>query len=1040
MRNDGLKRVIGFFANHSTASNLILILMVTCGLVTASIINRQFFPDFGLDYITVSVDWPGASATDVDDNISRVLDSELRFIAGVKKITSSAYEGFAVTTLEFKTNYDMKLALSEVESAVSQILTFPQESEKPVVKKLTRYETVSKIVLSGNLSERSLKSYAKIIRDRLLAKGVDRVGVVGARSEEILVNVDPSILRKFDFTVADIAELIGDRAIDLPAGEIAGGYKQVRSVGLEREAQGLKKMEIRSLPSGKKILLEDVADVVDGFSDEDPNVYRNGSIAIELDIQRFANTDALDISEVIKSEMDILRSELPSGIIIEQYDVRANSIKERISLLITNGLGGLALVLIVLFLFMDPKIGIWVAIGIPASLLSAISFMWISGQTINMISLFGMIMAVGIVVDDAIVVGEHADYRFDIGDSASQAAIKGASKMFVPVVCSTLTTIAAFFPLFVISGIIGQIISAIPFVVVSVLVASLIECFLVLPCHLKYGFNSRNFSQHVPFFSELRRRVDKNFVDFRKRRFASAVNMALQNRYSTLAFSFSLFAVSIGLIAGGHVGYQFFPSPEANMIYANVKMLPGTTRKETHEAVKILEENFNLTLASLELDSSDLVVMQLTRVGSSVGEIATKSDMFGGMVVELVSSEKRSVRTSEIISAWREQTNIPFGSDTLTFEAQKSGPPGGDLDIRLRGNISSNNLKAAAQDVKNLLSRYGGLSNIDDNLPHGTPELILDINDRGSSLGLSTIAVAKQLRDFIDGAVAKRFPRNDEEIIVRVQLEKDSVDSSFFQGIYLKSPQGLQVPLKEAVDVSELKGFSRIHREDGLKEVAVTAELNEAIMSQSNLQKALIKNGLPEIAARYNLELALAGKAQEQRETNSDMLLGSILGLTFIYVVLAWVFSSYSLPLVVMAIIPLGFVGAVVGHGLLGFELSILSIFAILGLSGILINDSIVLVTTILERLRTESLIEALVNGSCDRLRAVFLTSATTIGGLTPLLFEKSLQAQFLIPMAITLVFGLALGTLIVLFLVPCLIYVREDILKHLSNRLRLLG
>jgi len=337
MRNDGLKRVIGFFANHSTASNLILILMVTCGLVTSSIINRQFFPDFGLDYITVSVDWPGASATDVDDNISRVLDSELRFIAGVKKITSSAYEGFAVTTLEFKTNYDMKLALSEVESAVSQILTFPQESEKPVVKKLTRYETVSKIVLSGNLSERSLKSYAKIIRDRLIAKGVDRVGVVGARSEEILVNVDPSILRKFDFTVADIAELIGDRAIDLPAGEIAGGYKQVRSVGLEREAQGLKKMEIRSLPSGKKIVLEDVADVVDGFSDEDPNVYRNGSIAIELDIQRFADTDALDISEVIKSEMAILRSELPQGIIIEQYDVRANSIKERISLLITNG-------------------------------------------------------------------------------------------------------------------------------------------------------------------------------------------------------------------------------------------------------------------------------------------------------------------------------------------------------------------------------------------------------------------------------------------------------------------------------------------------------------------------------------------------------------------------------------------------------------------------------------------------------------------------------------------------------------------------------
>ena len=1020
--------MLALFARHPTAANLLLALMFICGFAALTQINRQFFPDFGIDIVTVTVTWPGAAAADVDQNIVQAIEPELRFLTGVKKVVSSSYEGIASITVEFEAGADMQQGLSDVESAVGQVRTLPEDAERPEIRRLVRFETVSRLVISGPYPEHSLKDHAKRIRDVLLDRGVDRIDLYGARDEEIWVELSPEVLRKLDLKLGDIATRIAATSQDLPAGELAGGERQVRSLGLLRGARELGTIELKALPDGRRIVLADVARVSESFRERSHKAIRNGNPAIELDIRRAIDSDALTVAAIVKDYVAELTATLPPELRIEEYDVRAKSIRERIELLVYNGASGLVLVLAVLFLFLNTRVALWVAIGIPASLLAAVAVMWASGQTINMISLFGMIMAIGIVVDDAIVVGEHAEHLHRSGMSALDAAIGGARRMAAPVASSTLTTVAAFLPLFIVSGIMGQIIAAIPFVVVTMLLASLIECFLILPAHLHHALRAPPPRGRM---EALRQRFDAGFARFRAGRFRRLVQAAVRQRYLTVALALAVFIVAVGAFVGGRVGYQFFPSPEPDKVYANIEMVAGTSRDATRAALIDIERALYRAADDLAGQADRLVVMSLGKLGTSVGgsgqaALSASTDTLGGIIVELVSTEERSVRANELIAAWREAVVMPAGVETLTFTGQRTGPPGGDLDVRLAGG-NVRDLKAAAGEVATLLSRYAGVSDIDDDLPWGKPEVVLEVNERGRALGFTTGEVARQVRDAIDGAIAQRFPRGDEEIWVRVQFAREYVGNDLLEHVYLRGPDGTQVPLKAVVDFEETLGFARVRRENGKRQIAVTAEIDMETTRPERIQAALLADGLIDIAARYGLDYSFAGRAEDQRETNADMRLGAVLGLTFIFIILSWVFSSYTRPLVVMAVIPLGFVGAVLGHWLWGFDLTMLSIFAILGLSGIVINDSIVLVTTIDERMQQEERVEAVVNGTCDRLRAVILTSATTIGGLAPLLFETSLQAQFLIPMALTLVFGLTVSTFVVLLLVPALIVIQGD-------------
>ncbi len=1012
--------------------------MIVCGLFAVGQINRQFFPDFGIDFVTVTVSWPGASAEDVDSNIVQAIEPSVRFLNGVETVISSSYEGVASVSIEFEAGHNMQEALADVESAITQLRTLPEDAEEPEIRRIIRYETISKLVISGPFPESSLKRIAKSIRDDLLDLGIDKIDLFGARDEEIWVDVDPTVLRRFDLKLSEIADRIGVSSQDLPSGEIAGGEQQVRSLGLKRTAAEVAKIEVRALPDGRKVRLDEIATVREAFKDTNRIAFRHGEPAIELHIRRAINTDALDIAETVDHYIKDLKPRLPPSLNLEQYDIRAKSIQQRIQLLVNNGLGGLLLVLAVLFLFLNARVAFWVAAGIPAAMLAAVGIMWLSGQTINMISLFGMIMAIGIVVDDAIVVGEHAEARFRQGLDPLGAAVAGAHRMAAPVTSATLTTIAAFMPLFLISGIMGQIISAIPFVVVAVLLASLLECFFVLPGHLRHAL-----SEDVAEPSALGRfklRFDVAFENFREGTFKRLVTQSVRFRYVTVAVAIALLLIAVASVVGGRVGYTFFPSPEADKIYANIEMVSGTSRTRTREMLLAVEQALYRAVEGLEGENSDLVQMSLGKLGLPVGDqqggaAVSSSDTVGGLIVELKTSDQRSVSAATMMDAWRREVQPLPGLETFTVKAQQTGPPGRDIDIRLRGG-SIAELKSAAAAVKQLVERYPGVSDVDDDLPVGKPEVILEVTPAGQAMGFTTAEIGRQVRNAIDGAIAKRFPRDDEEVWIRVQLDRRAVDTSMLDRLYLRSPSGSEVPLGAIVTMRKEVGFARIRREDGRREVSVTAEVDSAVTSTGAVIRGLREAGLDELVDNFGVAYEFSGRAEEQADTSSDMQFGGLLGLALIYIILAWVFSSYMRPLVVMSIIPLGFVGAVLGHFLWGADLTILSVFAILGLAGIVINDSIVLVTTIDERHKNETLEAAAIHGACDRLRAVALTSATTIGGLTPLLFETSVQAQFLIPMAITIVFGLVVTTFVVLLLVPALIVLQGDFGRYFATKI----
>lgn len=653
--------------------------------------------------------------------------------------------------------------------------------------------------------------------------------------------------------------------------------------------------------------------------------------------------------------------------------------------------------------------------------------MWLIGLSINMISLFAMILALGIIVDDAIVVGEHAAVRRARGDSARRAVEAGAMRMIGPVVSASLTTIAAFLPLLMISDIIGQIIADIPKVVVAILIASLIECFLILPGHLRHAFHAAG-EQVRP--SRFRRSFDRGFDRLRAGIFTRIVEAAIRWRYLTIAAAVAAFVLTIGLLAGGRVGFVFFPTPETDTIYANVTMTPGTPRTRTEAMLAELERSLRQVENDLTDGAGGLVLASSSRIGTSAGPSgsAVNGDHVAGMHVELIPSDQRSLRTPEIIDAWRKAVQPLAGVESLTIVPRRAGPPGRDLDVRLEG-TDLVSLKRAAEELAGILTGFDGVTDIADDLPRGKREWILEMTPRGRSLGFSAESVARQVRNAVEGAIAKRFTRADEEVTILVTYPDNRSARELIDDMVLRAPNGAEVNLADIVRVSERSGFARIQREDGARQVAVTAEIDTSRTSADKVIDALSAGPLQELADKYGIRFSFAGRAEEQARTFADMRTGAAVALAAIYIILAWVFANYARPIAVMAVVPFGLVGAVTGHLLLGYDLTVLSLIGLIGLSGILVNDSIILVSTIEEKRRAGTpLHEALVSGSRDRVRAVLLTSMTTIGGLAPLLFETSLQAQFLIPMAITLVFGLLLATLLVLVVVPALIAIQGDI------------
>lgn len=1015
------------FARHKVAGNLLMILMILFGVWGLTQLNRQVMPDITLDVISISVRWPGASPEDVEANVVQAIEPEVRFIEDVDRVKAMAYEGRAEVTIEFEQDVNLARALTDVQAAVARITTFPTDIERPIVTQFVTSDPVCGIEISGPFPEQALKAYARRIRDDLLDLGMARVTLHGQRDTEIWVELQPEVPRRLDLTVADIALRVQESSLDLPSGSIegAGMSRQIRSESLARTAGEVGEIEVVSRMTGERLRLRDIGRIYETFEEGVVGHLLDGEPAIGLRVWRTKGVDSIDSQRLVADYLEELRSEVPPSLQLDMYDVFADQVTQRVRMLLRNCFSGLALVLLVLFLLLNGRVAFWVAMGIPIVILATFGGMALLGMTMNMISMFAIIMGLGIIVDDAIVVAEHTEMLYRRGVPPHEASLTAARVMFAPVIAASLTTIAAVFPILTVRSVVGEVVRELPLTIMLVIGASLMECFLVLPTHLKYSLKRVDLSASKGGV------LADRFLRFRETQFAALARLCFRHRYSTVLATVSAFSLALTLLISGRVGFEFFASPQTDMLFANFSMTPGTPREraaamldEIHRALYVVEEEL---AGAGELVLYDYSTIGIT--GGREGESALSGDHVGFLTVELVPGDIRKVRNTELMEAWQAEIQELAGTERLTlFERSAGGPPGRDLDIRLSG-AELPVLKAAALELKRGLQDFPGTMAVEDNLPWGKEEIILEVTPAGRAMGFTTQSVARQVRDDFEGAIARRFAEDQEEVIVRVKLAESAYSPDSIRDLYLRAPDGSEVPLIEVADLQSRIGFSQIRREDGRREVSVTADVDSTMTTSNEVLASIAADLVPRVRQKYGIGVDFKGKAEEQAEALGDTAVALGVALATMYIILAWVFSNYLTPLVVMSVIPFGLVGAIFGHWALGYNLNMLSLMALLGLAGVMVNDSIILIAAV-RRLHRDGrrLRESVIDAAKERLRPVLLTTLTTIGGLTPLLFEKSIQAQLVQPLAVTVIFGLMFAPPLVLLFVPSLVGIGNDL------------
>ena len=1029
-RND----LIGQFAQHPVACNLLMLIMLLSGFWGLAKINTQFFPTFSIDFINVAVPWSGASAEDTEEAITNVLEDRLRTMEDLKEITSVSKEGWAGVWMRFEEGTDLNAMADKVEQEVAQVRNLPQDAEDPQITILENRELINRIVLSGPESLAELRPLAKRAESELLDLGVAEIRLVGLPEEEIALQFSRQTLHELGLSLPAIAERVRAQSQDVPAGRLGQDdvSRELRATQQRRSELGYQRLPLVTTPDGELLTVGDVATVERRARRDSLHLRLGGETAVELALYRASADDTLDMARTVDAWVEEFRASLPPGIHVTVYDEQWKPLAERISLLVKNGASGLLLVVLVLYLFLTGRVAFWVTVGIPVSFMATLAVLYMTGGSLNMISLFALIMALGIIVDDAIVVGEDALAHYQTGEDSLQAAEGGARRMFWPVLSSSLTTVAAFLPLMLIGDYIGAIMRAIPWVIVCVIIASLIESFLILPGHLRHSF----LRQHHRPDSPLRQRLTAGFDRLRDRHFRPLVTHALAHRRLVLAGSLASMILAVGLLAGGRIGFVFFPTPEGNVLIANAGFTAGTSADRVAEMMSEIEAQLTATDEAL---AGDLVQTAVTRLGMAVqpGTNFTRTgEQYAHIQIELKASDQRDVRNAEFIRAF--EARVPERPEMENFGVFEPnvGPPGRDLEVQVSGNDPAV-IKQAALELAEVLRRTPGVSGVEDDTPYGREQLVFELSPVGESLGLSTAEIGRQLRASFDGEIAQIIQIAGDEVEVRVAgLEAENRQLGGLDSLPIILPNGRSVPLSNVVTLEARRGFERLRHAGGKLAIKVTGDVNEAVANSNLIRADLADKVLPDLRARYPVQFSYTGQAEDQAATLGDMQRGLLYALALIYIVLAWVFGSYGWPLVVMAIIPFGLVGAIFGHWVMGIDLTILSLFGFFGLSGIVVNDSIILVA-FYKQLRASGLAvnEALVEASCQRLRAVLLTSLTTIGGLTPLMFETSLQASFLIPMATSITFGLAFATALVLLVVPTLLSLYEESVARIGLR-----
>ncbi len=1024
-----MKRMIQWMVDNPVSANLLMAFLVGYGLMQILSIKKEVFPEYSLDMISISVPYRGATPSDVEEAVCSRIEEEIAGLDGIKRITSTSTEGLGNVMVEVQNGYNATKLRDDIKSAVDRITNFPKNIEKPVVAEVSRKTEVLKIVLHGNLSEKDLKRYGERMRDDLSAlKGISLVTLDAVRPYEISIEVPEEMLEKYHLTIPRVASIVQANCRDIPAGKIRqkGEEILVRTKGLKYTRRDFMDIPVIRDREGSYVRLRDIATIVNGFEETDSSTEYDGDRAVLIKVFRIGEQSALDVEKAVKTYLNQEKEFLPVGLHADIVNNMARILRERLNLLITNGMQGLVLVIIMLAMFLELRLALWVAFGIPVSFFGAFILLPFFGVSVNMISLFALIICLGMVVDDAIIIGEHIFSKIQNGVPRREAAVQGAREMAVPVIFSVLTTIAAFLPLLHVSGVFGKFMFAIPVVVISVLSISLLEAILILPSHLAH-LKERKESR---ILRALPRYFNGKMNSFINKVYEPLVRVAIEKRGITISIGLLILLTTIGYVGSGRMKFIFFPKVDSDQVVAQVKLPEGASAEQTAVVLHHLAKTAREVERRINRKYGRKIVKHIVLNVASQPYSTRHSDMpvfapnVGEVVMELVYGEDRAgIDSNNIAILWRNITGDVPGAESVKFTASlfTAGAP---IDIQL-GADNFDQLKQAAKRLETELAHYDGVKDISDNIQGGKQEIKLKLNRKGKALGLNLVDLGLQVRGAFYGSEAVRIQREKDDVRVMVRYPRRERRSfADLTRMKILTPAGAEIPLSEIASWTIRPGYSVIKRANRRRVVNIQADVEEQIVAADKVLQDIQHTFLPQLKADYpGLTYSIEGQEKERRDSMGSMMLGFFVALFLIFVLLAIPFNSYVQPLIIMTAIPFGIIGAVLGHLMLGYDLSLLSFFGIVALTGVLVNDSLVLLDAIRNKMKQhpDDVIKAIIEACKSRFRPVILTSITTFGGLMPIIFEKSLQARFLIPMAISLGFGVLFATGITLVLIPSL-------------------
>ncbi len=1019
------KGPIAWMAGHSVAANLLMLVFLIGGAILAGQVKKEVFPDFDLDRVNITVPYPGASPEEVERGVVLAIEQAVQGLEGVKEVTASAQEGMGSIRVEMIEGENIQRLAQDIQNEVDRINSFPEEAEEPQVVIAQRRRYVVELALYGDQSEWVLREVAEDIRDRLIQDpDITQVDLVGVRDYEISIEIPQATLRAYNLTLEEVAARIRRTAVELPGGAIKAESGDILVRVNERRDYGHEfgKIPIITANDGTRVLLEDIAAINDGFEETDNFATYNGKAAVMIQVYRVGDQTPISVSDAVHRQIEIINQILPPGLAIDARRDRSEVYRQRMDLMMRNGYLGLGLVFILLAVFLEARLAFWVSLGIPISILGSFLFLPSMDVSINVISMFAFIITLGIVVDDAIVVGENIYYHRQNGMKWFEAAVRGTREIAKPITFSVLTNMVAFMPMLFVPGFMGKIFKFIPMVVTAVFAVSLIECLFILPSHI--GHRRRlDPSGPLGWLIAGQKRFSDLFGRFIRTKYGPFLDLVLRFRYLTLAVGVAVLLVTFAYIKSGRMGFDLFPKVESDYAKVTAQLPFGTAVQKTEQVQQLLVTAAQQVTA--ENGGDNLAQGIFAVIGGNLAEVR----------IYLTPPDVRPISTARLTDLWRERVGSITGLEYLKFESDAGGPGRGAAVAIELSHRRIDVLEQASKDLAEALGFFPNVADIDDGYAPGKRQIDFQIKPEGRSLGLRSQEVARLVRHAYYGAEVLRQQRGRNEIKVTVRLPKE--ERAFehnLEEMILRTPAGTEIPLREAVTIKRGRAYTTIDRRNGRRVVTVSADVKPRSKTDEVLA-SLTAETLPALQQKYpGLAYGFEGRQADRRESMRGLMFGFLMALVVIYAMLAVPFNSFIQPMIIMMSIPFGVVGAVIGHMVMGYSLSVMSAFGVVALSGVVINGALVLIDFAnRKREGGMNVHEAIHDAGIHRFRPILLTTLTTFGGLTPMIFETSRQARFLIPMAISLGFGILFAAFITLLLVPALYLIIEDVRQLFS-------